>query len=80
MGLSTWFIAAFPDIVKWINNDGLDTSELLYDGIAEDQLGAAFDKDKDCVERVKVYKVIVDNYLKKVKPTLEIRGPVGIVS
>jgi hypothetical protein len=71
LGLAIWFIAAFPDIVNWINEDENDNSEILYEGIDENRLDEAFDKQKDSPERIEVYKKMVENYRLKVKPILE---------
>ena len=76
VGLSMFFIAAFPDVVDLINGEGFEESALLYEGIPEDQLSLALDKGNDSAERIDVYAMMIENYVAKVKPTLEIQWPV----
>ena len=73
-GLPVWFIAAFPDIVKWISTTSPDFEKqhLLYEGISEKMLKIVADKTiKDSHEKIDAYRVMVENYLAKVRSYLE---------
>ena len=72
MGLALSFIAAFPDIVDWINKDENFDDDSLYQGIEEDKLEVAFDSEKDSLLRHEVYTIMVSKYLTKTGRRLEV--------
>jgi len=69
--LPLWFLAAFPDVVDWINSDDFEKSEVLYEGIDEGLLEAGFQDWGDSQQKTDVVRGMIEYYLKKVRPALE---------
>jgi len=68
-----WFIAAFPDVLDWIQEAKAERSQILYEGIREDDLKSWLDMKEEDTRKLEIYKVMIENYLKKIKPELEIQ-------
>lgn len=71
LGMPIWFMAAFPDVVDWINSGTLEKNCVLYEGIEEDLLESVLEDWRESSEKTQVMRKMVENYLRKVKPYLE---------
>jgi hypothetical protein len=71
--LPLWYIAAFPDVIKWENEDAKEDEifSKIYADINEDDLGDAIDCGWEDNNSIAILKKMVTNYLKNVKPYLE---------
>ena len=74
LGLPIWFLAAFPDVVDWLNSDeGIDRIEDVYKG-AEDLAEHVFSEaDHEPDDEIRLFQHIVDYYLRNVRSHLEVR-------
>lgn len=68
--LPLWYIAAFPDIVLWINSNE-NGIEMLFPEINEENYENEFSLGADR-EGISTLKIMVQRYLRLVKPYLEI--------
>ena len=71
-----WYIAAFPDINLWMNNENRNiefTYETIHEGITEEDLKEFGDSDFNSIAGIKIIKQMILNYLNKVKPYLEVQ-------
>lgn len=71
-----WYIAAFPDINKWRNDDNTTEEEVenkLHIGLDELDMPNVDGNIYYLNEGVPIMKKIVENYLKNIKPYLETR-------
>jgi hypothetical protein len=72
--LPLWYIAAFPDILSWINSLDIDSEYLankIYVDISEKELEASFEGNGESVIAINTLKKMVYNYKRNVKPYLE---------
>lgn len=74
-----WFIAAFPDIVSWLNSAKDETAnikmnEIFFNGIEEDKLDKLTDKESSIEEVTEIFKKMVGNYMEFIKNSLETQG------
>jgi hypothetical protein len=72
-----WYIAAFPDICKWNNDENTTEEDImskLYENISfENDIPDIEDFNWGMNEAIPIIKKTVDNYLKNIKPYLETR-------
>ena len=71
-----WYLAAFPDISLWMNNENIDleyTQKTIHAGITEQELELLDNSGFNSIGGIKIIKKMVFNYLKKVKPFLEVQ-------
>jgi hypothetical protein len=77
-----WYIAAFPDINLWLNNDDIDfeyAHEKIYEDITEQDMEELGDSGFNSIKGTRIIKRMVLNYLKNIKPYLEVQtSPVKI--
>jgi hypothetical protein len=71
-----WYIAAFPDINLWMNNDNVDLEyahETIHGGITDEELDDLDETGFYSIKGINIIKKMVLNYLNKVKPFLEVQ-------
>jgi len=74
LGMPTWMVAAFPDVLSWINESTPeeDRMEVLLSGIDESELERAFGGESEVTNAtIDVYRRMIENYLREVRPRLE---------
>ncbi len=68
-----WFIAVFPDVINLLNEAESEKYQILYDGVKADIFNPGIDIKNEDKKKLEMYRNIIENYLKKVKPYLEIQ-------
>ncbi|MDR2716516.1 MAG: hypothetical protein LBB89_00415 [Treponema sp.] len=71
-----WYIAAFPDVNKWRNDDNTteeDVENKLYVGITEDEVEEAINSNWESNNAINTLKKVVLNYKNNVKPYFEVQ-------
>jgi hypothetical protein len=71
-----WYIAAFPDINKWRNDDSVseeDVEKKLYVGINENEIEEAINSKWESNSSINTLKRMVLNYKNNIKPYFEVQ-------